>query len=151
MLCGRYARIKADVQCIIILASYADQTYIECMDLRRLRTFVAVAELGTVSKAALRLRITQPALSRQIMDLQQELRLKLFDRVGRGLVLTAEGEQFLGDCRGVLAHIDALGERVEVLRRGDRGVLKVAAPPHTIESVCRSFCLDMLKVFPMCT
>jgi DNA-binding transcriptional LysR family regulator len=51
------------------------------MDLRRLRTFVAVAELGTVSKAALRLRITQPALSRQIMDLQQELRLRLFDRV----------------------------------------------------------------------
>ena len=66
------------------------------MELRRLRTFVAVAELGTVSKAALRLRITQPALSRQIMDLQQELRLRLFDRVGRRLVLTAQGEQFLG-------------------------------------------------------
>src|SRR6476469_10034344 len=65
MLCGRYARIKADVQCIIILESYADQTYIECMDLRRLRTFVAVAELGTVSKAALRLRITRPALDRR--------------------------------------------------------------------------------------
>ena len=76
------------------------------MDLRRLRTFVAVAELGTVSKAALRLRITQPALSRQIRDLQQELGLRLFDRVGRGLVLTSEGEQFLGDCRGALGHID---------------------------------------------
>ena len=118
------------------------------MDLRRLRTFVAVAELGTVSKAALRLRITQPALSRQIMDLQQELRLKLFDRVGRGLVLTAEGEQFLGDCRGVLAHIDALGERVEVLRRGDRGVLKVAAPPHTIESVLSKFLPRYAERFP---
>src|SRR5260370_7908982 len=104
------------------------------MDLRRLRTFVAVAELGTVSKAALRLRITQPALSRQIMDLQQELKLKLFDRVGRGLVLTAEGEQFLGDCRGVLAHIAALGERVEVLPRGHRWALKVPAPPHPLHS-----------------
>ena len=69
MLCGRYARIKAEVQCIIILASYADQTYIECMDLRRLRTFVAVAELGTVSRAALDLRISQSALSRQISEL----------------------------------------------------------------------------------
>ena len=118
------------------------------MDLRRLRTFVAVAELGTVSKAALRLRITQPALSRQIMDLQQELRLKLFDRVGRGLVLTAEGEQFLGDCRGVLAHIDALSERVEVLRRGDRGVLKVAAPPHTIESILSTFLPRYAERFP---
>ena len=118
------------------------------MDLRRLRTFVAVAELGTVSKAALRLRITQPALSRQIMELQQELGLRLFDRVGRGLVLTAEGEQFLGDCRSVLAHIDGLGERVEVLKRGDRGVLKVAAPPHTIESILSPFLPRYAEHFP---
>ncbi len=118
------------------------------MDLRRLRTFVAVAELGTVSKAALRLRITQPALSRQIMDLQQELRLRLFDRVGRGLVLTAEGEQFLADCRRALAHIDTLGERAEILRRGGRGVLKVAAPPHTIESVLSIFLPRYAERFP---
>ena len=118
------------------------------MELRRLRTFVAVAELGTVSKATLRLRITQPALSRQIMDLQQELGLRLFDRVGRRLILTAEGEQFLGHCRGVLAHIDALGERAEILRRGDTGVLKVAAPPHTIESVLSPFLPRYAERFP---
>jgi LysR family transcriptional regulator, nitrogen assimilation regulatory protein len=118
------------------------------MDLKRLRTFVAVAELGTVSKAALRLRITQPALSRQISNLQQELGLRLFDRVGRSLVLTAEGEQFLGDCRGLLGHIDSLGERVELLRRGDRGVLKVAAPPHTIESVLSTFLPRYAERFP---
>jgi LysR family transcriptional regulator, nitrogen assimilation regulatory protein len=118
------------------------------MDVRRLRTFVAVAELGTVSKAALRLRIAQPALSRQIIDLQRELGLRLFDRVGRNLVLTAEGEQFLADCRGVLAHIEVLGERVEVLKRGDRGVLKVAAPPHTIESVLSPFLQRYAERFP---
>src|SRR5258708_34054874 len=105
------------------------------MDLRRLRTFVAVAELGTVSKAALHLRISQSALSRQISDLEQEFRVKLFDRVGRRLVLTAVGEELLGDCRSVLGQVDLLGERVELLRRGDRGVLKVAAPPQTIESI----------------
>jgi LysR family transcriptional regulator, nitrogen assimilation regulatory protein len=118
------------------------------MDLRRLRTFVAVAELGTVSKAALHLRIGQPALSRQISDLQRELGLRLFDRVGRGLVLTAEGEQFLGDCRAVLGHVDVLGERVELLRRGDRGVLKVAAPPQTIESVLSTFLPRYAERFP---
>jgi LysR family transcriptional regulator, nitrogen assimilation regulatory protein len=118
------------------------------MDLRRLRTFVAVAELGTVSKAALRLRITQPALSRQIRDLQQELGLRLFDRVGRGLVLTTQGEQFLGDCRGALGHIDSLAERVELLRRGDKGVLKIAAPPQTIESVLSTFLPRYAERFP---
>ena len=54
------------------------------MDLRRLRTFVAIAELGTVSKAALHLRISQSALSRQISDLEQELRVGLF-RSRRGV------------------------------------------------------------------
>ena len=118
------------------------------MDLRRLRTFVAVAELGAVSKAALRLRVGQPALSRQISHLQRELGLRLFDRVGRGLVLTAEGEQFLGDCRAVLGHVESLGERVELLRRGDRGVLKVAAPPQTIESVLSTFLSRYAERFP---
>jgi len=118
------------------------------MDLRRLRTFVAVAELGTVSKAAVRLRIGQPALSRQIADLQQELALRLFDHVGRGLVLTAEGEQLLADCRRVLTDFDVVRERAEVLRRGDRGVLKVAAPPHTIESVLSRFLPQYAEHFP---
>jgi DNA-binding transcriptional LysR family regulator len=120
----------------------------EGMDLRRLRTFVAVAELGTVSKAALRLHISQSALSRQIGDLEQEFGFKLFDRIGRRLVLTAVGEHLLGDCRGALVHIGALGERVELLRRGDRGVLKVAAPPHTIESVLSTFLPRYAELFP---
>jgi len=53
------------------------------MDLRRLRTFVVVTEQGTVSSAAQTLRITQPALSRQLQDLQAEFGVRLFDRVGR--------------------------------------------------------------------
>lgn len=65
------------------------------MDLRHARTFVTVAELGTVSKAADRLHIAQPALSRQITNLEQELGLKLFDRAGRRLVLTSEASSCL--------------------------------------------------------
>src|SRR3954454_7118212 len=118
------------------------------MDLKRLRTFVTVAELGTVSRAALGLRISQSALSRQIIDLEQEFGLKLFDRVGRRLKLTAIGEQLLGDCRDVLGHIGSLGERVELLRRGDRGILKVAAPPHTIESILSRFLPRYAQGFP---
>jgi DNA-binding transcriptional LysR family regulator len=118
------------------------------MDLRRLRTFVTIAEQGTVSRAALRLRISQPGLSRQIGELQQELGLKLFDRVGRRLVLTAEGEQLLADCRRLLAHADAITERVDVLRGGDTGVLKVAASPLQIESVFSTFLHQYSKRYP---
>jgi len=118
------------------------------MDARRLRTFVVVAEMGSVSKAAIRLHIGQPALSRQIGDLQHELGLRLFDHVGRGLVLTSEGEQLLADCRRVLTDLDAVRERAEALRGGDRGALKVAAPPHTIESVLSRFLPRYAERFP---
>ena len=109
------------------------------MDLRHLRTFVAVAEHGTVSKASLRLRIAQPALSRQIRDLETELGVRLFDRIRRRLVLTGEGEQLLEECRTVLGAVGSLGERAQLLRRGDSGVLKVAATPQTIEGVFSGF------------
>ena len=118
------------------------------MDLKRLRTFVVVADLGTVSKAALRLRISQSALSRQISDLEYECGFKLFDRIGRRLFLTTRGEELLGDCRGVLAQVGSLGERIELLKRGDSGVLKVAAPPQTIESVLSGFLPRFGKQLP---
>lgn len=118
------------------------------MDLRHARTFVTVAELGTVSKAALRLRIAQPALSRQIGELEQELRLKLFDRVGRRLVLTSDGEQLLADCRGLLVYANAIGEHAQELRRGDAGLLKVAASPQHIESVLSQFLHHYAKRYP---
>ncbi len=118
------------------------------MDLKRLRTFVVVADVGTVSKAALRLRISQSALSRQISDLEYECGFKLFDRIGRRLFLTTRGEQLLGDCRGVLGQLASLGERIELLKREDSGVLKVAAPPQTIESILSGFLPQYAKRFP---
>jgi DNA-binding transcriptional LysR family regulator len=118
------------------------------MDLKRLRTFVTVADLGTVSKAALHQRISQSALSRQIADLEYECGFKLFDRIGRRLFLTTRGEQLLADCRGVLGQIGWLAERMELLKRGDSGVLKLAAPPQTIESVLAEFLPRYTKSFP---
>jgi DNA-binding transcriptional LysR family regulator len=109
------------------------------MDLRRLRTFVTVAEQGTVSKAALRLRTAQPALSRRIHDLEEELGVKLFDRVRRRLILTSEGEQLLEDSRAVLGAVNSLGDRAQQLRRGESGILRVAATPQTIEGVFATF------------
>ena len=118
------------------------------MDVRRARTFVTVAELGSVSKAAEQLRIAQPALSRQISDLEHELGLKLFDRLGRRLVLTSDGEQLLDDCRGLIAFARSIEERAEGLRRSDTGVLKVAASPQHIESVLSQFLHRYAERFP---
>src|SRR3954466_13360064 len=109
------------------------------MDLRRLRTFVTVAEQGSVSKAALRLHISQPGLSRQIQELQQELGLRLFERVGRRLVLTAEGDQLLGNSRNLLNHASLLSEQAQLLKRGDMGALNVAASPVQIETALSTF------------
>jgi LysR family nitrogen assimilation transcriptional regulator len=109
------------------------------MDLRHIRTFVTVAEAGTVSRAAERLHVAQPALSRQIANLEGELGLRLFDRVGRRLLLTSEAEQLLADCRGLLNYARALGEQAQVLRRGDVGVLRVSSSPHFIEGIFPDF------------
>jgi LysR family nitrogen assimilation transcriptional regulator len=118
------------------------------MDLRRARTFVTVAELGTVSRAALHLCVAQPALSRQIGELEHEFGFKLFDRVGRGLVLTGEGEQLLVDCRRLLNDAEAIGERARLFRRGDTGVLKVAASPQFIEGTLADFLHHYAKLLP---
>ena len=70
------------------------------MDFRHLQTSVTVAEHGTVTRRRrVHLGIAQPALSRQIKNLEDGLRIRLFDRIRRRLVLTSEGEQLLADCR----------------------------------------------------
>src|SRR5437762_14171501 len=109
------------------------------MDLRRLRTFVTIAELGTVSRAALHLRISQSALSRQVSDLEQEFRVRLFDRVGRRLVLTPIDEDLLGVWRSQSGQVASLCERVRLPTGGDPGALNVAASPQFIERDLSTF------------
>jgi DNA-binding transcriptional LysR family regulator len=118
------------------------------MDLRHLRTFVTVAEQGTVSKASLRLRIAQPALSRQIKELEEDLGLRLFDRVRGRLMLTGEGEQLLGEPRIDLGAAGSFSERAQRLRRADSGILKVAVTPQTLEGVFSTFLHQYAKRRP---
>ena len=76
------------------------------MDLRQLNTFLQVAELGSLSRAADRLRIAQPALSRQIRLLEEELRVPLFTRHGRGMVPTAAGERLRTRAAAILRDVE---------------------------------------------
>ena len=104
------------------------------MELRHLRYFVAVADAGSVSRAAQRLNITQPALSRQIQDLEREFACRLFDRIGRRIALTRDGEDILERTRRLLADAEGLGERARALAGGEAGVLRIGAVPQFIET-----------------
>jgi DNA-binding transcriptional LysR family regulator len=78
------------------------------MDVAQLKTLIHVAELGSLSKAADRLRIAQPALSRQIRLLEKELGATLFERHGRGMVITAVGREVLDHAVRVMAELEAI-------------------------------------------
>jgi LysR family transcriptional regulator, nitrogen assimilation regulatory protein len=118
------------------------------MDLKRLRTFVAVADLGTVSGAAEALRITQPALSRQLQELRREFGVPLFDRVGRRLRLTTEGAALLPGSRALLHQADALVERARLLILGDSGELRVGATAHLTAQFFPGLLRDFAVLFP---
>jgi DNA-binding transcriptional LysR family regulator len=78
------------------------------MELSQLRTLIHVAELGSLSKAADRLHIAQPALSRQVRMLEEELGFALFTRHGRGMVITEQGRDVLKHATRVLAELDEI-------------------------------------------
>lgn len=109
------------------------------MELRHLRYFAAVAELRNVTQAARRLHVAQPALSRQIQDLEEELGLQLIERSTRGIKLTEAGEFFAYEARAVLARADEASQAVRALARGEIGELRVGyAPSPTTEILPRA-------------
>jgi len=104
------------------------------MELRHLRYFQAVAEALSFTRAAAQLRIAQPALSRQVQDLEDEIGVDLMKRSPRGVTLTAEGKLFLEEVRELLKRADESVEKVRALARGEYGELHVGyAPTPTLE------------------
>ncbi|WP_321939655.1 LysR family transcriptional regulator [Paraburkholderia sp. J8-2] len=95
------------------------------MELRHLRYFIAVAELRSVRSASEQLHVTQPAISRQIQDLEQAIGAALFERTPRGLLLTAAGEAYLSEAREILARVDAANRLARQIASGLRGHLRV--------------------------
>jgi DNA-binding transcriptional LysR family regulator len=95
------------------------------MELRHLRYFVGVAEEQHFGRAAERLRIAQPSLSRQIQDLESEMGFLLFDRLPRGVRLSAAGKLFLSDARRILQDVDEAKRRAERIALGKAGTLRI--------------------------
>lgn len=97
------------------------------MDLRELRYFRAVAELGSFAKAATHLNVAQPALSRQVRKLEFDLGVELFVRMARGVQLTAAGHVLLDHTIQLDAHIDAARREVAVHATQVVGALRIGA------------------------
>jgi LysR family carnitine catabolism transcriptional activator len=97
------------------------------MDERRLRYFLAVVDDGTVTGAARRLRVAQPSLSQAVRALESELGAELFDRVGRGLRLSAAGEALVGPARQVLRAFDEARDAITGIVELTTGRLELAA------------------------
>src|SRR5580698_5308712 len=104
------------------------------MELRHLRYFIAVAEEGHITRAAERLGMQQPPLSRQIQTIERELDVQLFRRKPRGVELTDAGAALLVDARAVLAHLDHAFAATRRTARGEQGRIAVgftsSAPFH---------------------
>lgn len=96
------------------------------MELRQLRYFVAVAEERNFGAAAQRLNVSQPPITRQIQQLEQELGVTLFRRTPKGVELTPSGDVFLEDARKILSQSRQATERSQAAQRGDLGKLEVA-------------------------
>ena len=118
------------------------------MNFRHLRTFVAIADHGGFARAASQLHLTQSAASRQIQALESELGVPLFDRIGRSVRLTSEGEDLLRQSRRVLAEISSLGERARALKTGETGVLRLGTTPQVIENLLADFLLAYRRRHP---
>jgi LysR family nitrogen assimilation transcriptional regulator len=113
------------------------------MDLKQLEYFRHVAELGSFTRAAAFLSVVQPALSRQVRQLETELGQNLFERNGRGVVLTDAGTRLLEHTRGILTQIGRARQDLEDQRNGDYGHFALGLPP----SLGRSVTVPIVKAF----
>lgn len=104
------------------------------MELRHLRYFITVAELLNFTKSAAKLHVAQPALSRQIHDLEEELGVVLFERSSRYVRLTAAGKAFVTEARTVLQSAEVAAQTARAFATGERGELHIGyAPSLTVE------------------
>lgn len=118
------------------------------MTLEQLRIFVAVAERQHMTAAAAALGLTQSAASAAIAALESQYDLKLFDRIGRGIVLTEEGRVFLKEAKGVLQRATAADDVLHDLGKLTRGVLRVWASQTVGTYWLPSRLVEFRKAYP---
>jgi DNA-binding transcriptional LysR family regulator len=99
------------------------------MDVRQLRTVLAIFEKGSIGRAAEVLAISQPALTKSLRRLEEELQVKLFDRTSRGMTPTLYGECLLSHAQAISSGLQHLRSNLESLKSGLSGIVEIGAPP----------------------
>ena len=118
------------------------------MELRHLRYFVGVAETENVSRAALKLNISQPAVSRQVRNLEDEIGLPLLKRAGKSVRLTEAGRVFLNEARQILKHADDAVQKVRVTGAKPESELNVGDFPLATARMMPSILRRYRKAMP---
>jgi DNA-binding transcriptional LysR family regulator len=120
------------------------------IDLAKLRYFVAVAEEGHITRAAERLNMQQPPLSRQVRLMERELKVQLFRRLPRGVELTNAGRALLPEAKGLLARFDRALEVARRAARGEQGSLCIGiAPTAPFNPIVPKAIQAFREAFPM--
>src|SRR5215471_5340256 len=121
----------------------------DSVELRHLRYFVAVGEEEHFGRAAARLHVVQPALTRQVQQLEAELGCALFARLKRGVRLTEAGKVFLAEARRLLADLDQSVDRTRLVAQGQVGRLRVGfADTATYSGVLPTLLRDFRARWP---
>lgn len=118
------------------------------MELRQLKYFVGIAEEGNIGRAAEKLNITQPPLTRQIKQLEEELDVLLFIRTPRGVELTAAGESFLKDARLILAQAGRGASRAKLAHAGQIGRLDISFWGSPIYKILPELLAQYQRAYP---
>lgn len=113
------------------------------MELRRLSYFIRIAEDGSLTRASGVLRIAQPALSRQIRMLEEELGVSLFSRTARGMQLTEEGEQLRASITGPLRELDLALQNIRTFSSRIEGDFTIGLPPNVADLLAKPLVLRM--------
>ncbi len=108
-------------------------TFEDGMDLKQLRAFLTVAETGNMTRAAQRLHLVQPAVSRQVALLEQDLGVSLFLRHAQGMALTAEGQALIDPARRALHELEKARAQLAPAGASPSGVVDVALLPSTCD------------------
>jgi DNA-binding transcriptional LysR family regulator len=118
------------------------------MSLKRLSYFLRIAELGSMSRASEALHIAQPALTRQIHILEQELGISLFTRTARGMQLTPEGEQLQTDIMGPLRQLEFAFQKARLLSGKPESNISLGMPPSVRYALAQPLTRRVIQAEP---